>query len=170
MTSAVSGFSPSVKGIMHFTGGARRGLDAVIFPFLYAQQGFRNAGKEGIAFFELYFLDAVANELDLHLVQESDDTQRIGFQYPLVGCLVGTVIQHHFPLVRIDMDDGREYEVVAVVEIAGRQGVVVFHRPQDGCDPFFRENTVFLVIVDAFKPQRLVCRCIVLFWHDSSAV
>ena len=49
------------------------GVDSVILPFLYTQQRFRNSGKEGVASFELDFLDSIAYELNLHMVQKCND-------------------------------------------------------------------------------------------------
>lgn len=56
-----------------------RSVDAVILPFLYTQQRFRDGGKEGVAFLKLDFLDPITNKLDLYLIQECDISTLLAF-------------------------------------------------------------------------------------------
>lgn len=92
-------------------------------------------GEEGGASFELDFLDPLANEPDLHMIRKCDNIQFTGFQRLLVGGLIDTVIQDHFTLLRIDIDNCRQDIAVAVTKIAGHQGTVPHHGPQDRQNP-----------------------------------
>ena len=69
------------------------------------------------------------------MVRKCDDIQFIGFQRLLVGGLIDAVIQDHFTLLHINIDNRRQNMTVAVIKIAGCQGITVHHRSQYGKDP-----------------------------------